>query len=472
MLDIDFFLQKYTNLKHNYKCLEEQHYKAQERIQFLLNENKNRLNLNEDEIITQCNQKPPVSLFPCENCHKNFVSSELLKSHQQRKHSAIEEKHELSDDNEKKDDHAAEINAQAIDELEQSLAPQLNPSKCIESNASSTNNNNNNESNTTNCTECSKKTKIHSSSIAIQCEVSSSTAEQIELAIEANTNIEKCKNDETNLDNDLVQSAYEVINELKKEIFDLKNSIEQKTAAEPHQPIPEPAVSIQDPNSVDTNDKIDVIEQKFNAFETMYVESQSQFIESFRNLDERQKIYMDNIQETIKEIVEKSLGQRDIHAIDNDMTIHENVCDTKTILRHNTEPENASIDKQSLERTINHLPENSADEILNALEKNVILKSSSGDDDDDDYGQEHSIIKADVHFSERSAARNSIEDEKNKSKKNGNKKMKEIAFNDFEQKLRQFGVDIESTGLSTPRSSEVKHDLAEEREEIKKVRYI
>lgn len=429
------------------------------------------MNLNEDGIVTQCNQKPPVSLFPCENCHKNFVSSELLKSHQQRKHSTIEEKHELSDDNEKKDDHVAELNTQAIDELEKSPAPQLSPSKCIESNVSSTNNNNNDESNTINCTECSKKSKIYSSSIAIQCEVSYPTAEQIEPAIEANTNIEKSKNDETNLDNDLVQSAYEVINELKKEIFDLKNSIEQKTAAEPHQNIPELAVSIKDPNSVDTNDKIDVIEQKFNAFETMYIESQSQFIESFRNLDERQKIYMDNIQETIKEIVEKSLGQRDIHAIDNDMTIHENVCDTKTILKH-TEPENESIDKQSLEKTINHLPENSADENLNALEENVILKSSNGDDDvddDDDYGQKHSIIEADVHFSERSAAQNSIEDEKNKSKKSGNKKMKEIAFNDFEQKLRQFGVDIESTGLSTPRSSEVKHGLAEEREEIKKV---
>lgn len=164
MLDIDFFLQKYTNLKHNYKCLEEQHYKAQERIQFLLNENKNRLNLNEDRIITQCNQKPPVSLFPCENCHKNFVSSELLKSHQQRKHSAIEEKHELSDDNEKQDG----------DKIEQNPKNELCLKQIeVEEPVEFINNNNNNDNESiANCNECSKKIKVTSSSVAIQCEAS------------------------------------------------------------------------------------------------------------------------------------------------------------------------------------------------------------------------------------------------------------------------------------------------------------
>lgn len=148
------FKQKYAILKQNYKCIEEQHYKAQERIQLLLNENRS------DQAATQTHK--PVSLYPCDQCTKNFLTADSLRSHQQRKHSTIEEKHELSDDNEK-----GEINSvkTAIVEGEKSKQD----TTILEHEMLQFNNNNENESGA-NCETCSQRKKINSSSVAIQCD--------------------------------------------------------------------------------------------------------------------------------------------------------------------------------------------------------------------------------------------------------------------------------------------------------------
>lgn len=149
-------------MKHNYKCLEEQHYKAQERIQSLLKE----LNGQEDV-------KGPPSLYPCDQCTKNFLTLDSLKSHQQRKHSVIAEKHELSDDNEKEycEDEKHESPKESPNKLKISMQSDfLIPKK--DDPPSNNNNNNDYEPNAeTNCMVCSKKAKTNLSSIAIQCEV-------------------------------------------------------------------------------------------------------------------------------------------------------------------------------------------------------------------------------------------------------------------------------------------------------------
>lgn len=165
-----FFIQlfqKYSNLKYNYKCLEEQHYKAQERIQFLLREIKNQQDMKGSQSM-KFNSKPS-SLYPCDQCTKNFLTSESLKSHQQRKHSDIEEKHELSDDNEKQNGH---LDKQvSMDELEPNQEEMLMPVDEDSHQSIIINNNNNNNESNGNCTECCEKSKISSSSVAIQCEV-------------------------------------------------------------------------------------------------------------------------------------------------------------------------------------------------------------------------------------------------------------------------------------------------------------
>lgn len=146
--------QKYAILKQNYKCIEEQHYKAQERIQLLLSENRS------DHGAMQTNK--PVSLHPCDQCTKNFLTADSLKSHQQRKHSTIEEKHELSDDNEK-----GEINSVKSAMVEGQSAKQ--DGTVSEHEMQQSNNNNDNELGAS-CETCSQRKKINSSSVAIQCD--------------------------------------------------------------------------------------------------------------------------------------------------------------------------------------------------------------------------------------------------------------------------------------------------------------
>lgn len=148
------FKQKYAILKQNYKCIEEQHYKAQERIQLLLNEKRS------DQAAIQIHK--PVSLYPCDQCTKNFLTADSLKSHQQRKHSTIEEKHELSDDNEKGEIDSVKT---AIGEGEKANQD----ATTSEHEMPQSNNNNENESGA-NCEACSQKKKINSSSVAIQCD--------------------------------------------------------------------------------------------------------------------------------------------------------------------------------------------------------------------------------------------------------------------------------------------------------------
>lgn len=161
-------------MEENYKCLEEQHYKAQERVQSLLK-----------ELSGQEDAKGPSSLYPCDQCTKNFLTLDSLKSHQQRKHTVIEEKHELSDDNEKDNN-----------VVEKDLSPKVSPHKVdsltpngvenrqneiADSNSNKNNNNNNNDNEpNANCLICSEKLKTNSSSVATQCEVNTFSNENAE----------------------------------------------------------------------------------------------------------------------------------------------------------------------------------------------------------------------------------------------------------------------------------------------------
>lgn len=121
------------------------------------------LNENRAEQATTHTHKP-VSLYPCDQCTKNFLTAESLKSHQQRKHSAIEEKHELSDDNEKGDNKTGKT---VIVEGEKSHQD----TPLLEHEILQSNNNNENES-SAKCEACSQKKKINSLSVAVQCDES------------------------------------------------------------------------------------------------------------------------------------------------------------------------------------------------------------------------------------------------------------------------------------------------------------
>lgn len=112
-------------------------------------------------------------MYPCDQCTKNFLTAESLKSHQQRKHSVIEEKHELSDDNEKGDFEIGKMPTSEDDEnLNQLTTTVTVPEETGLSEQGDSKFNNNNESEASkNCDACCQKKEVNSSSVAIQCDV-------------------------------------------------------------------------------------------------------------------------------------------------------------------------------------------------------------------------------------------------------------------------------------------------------------
>lgn len=275
------------------------------------------------------------------------------------------------------------------------------------------------------------------------------------------------------LDNEMIQSAYETINDLKKEIVELKNSLAVKSNDQLQQ---EHGVTMHDSGLTQTNDKIDTIEQKFNAFEIMYTESQHQFIESFRNLDEKQKIYMNNIQDTIKEIVEKSLVQHDTGskcptAADTvDENIERNTVVQGEISKEPVDDSNAKVNEDIIQKPELIARQTEPKPLIISVDQHNSIDTSSYSEDE----QTQLVCQADVHAASHIESNTFDQDDKRvtQMKKTKTKIIKDIAQNEFEMKMRQLGVDADSTGLNTPRSREIKHELVEERKGMKKVRHL
>lgn len=471
--------------------MEEQHYKAQEHIQLLLNApDENPLKKGEKHLLATSKTS---ALFPCNQCTKNFLTADSLKSHEQRKHSPIEEKHESSDDNEKETS-GKEVNEKKINEKEisdkEAIVKESNqananttkentdknePLKSQEENQTEiahqveVSNNNNNDQKTNDCTVCSKKMAMTCTHVAIQCGEDAFTKDNIEekeIRIDTGT---ETQGSEAKFEIDLIRNAFDTINDLKKEILDLRNALQPKTNEnEPN----EMASNINDSKLEQTNGKIDVIEQKFNAFESKFMESQQQFIESFRNMDERQMSYMNNIQETIMEIVEKSLNKQDA----ND-TVDEINKKPQNDATESIEPMHASNEGNNNEVN-NELNTEAQHEIQEVNQKpeikprNKVQTSYSQSSSESENDKKEMICQAEVHTVESDSNESEPEDAKivhAKPRKQSKHISKEIAINEFEQRLRQFGVDVDSTGLSTPRSQKVNQELIDERDEMKKV---
>lgn len=258
------------------------------------------------------------------------------------------------------------------------------------------------------------------------------------------------------IENGTLEHAQQTIINLRKEIEDLKTSLGTSASI-----IENPTtfdVETEDSNVVQTKDKIDVIERKFNAFETMYMESQNKFIESFRSLDERHKVYMDNIQETIKEIVEKSFGHHDEIVVQEELDTSKNEINFDIETENSSKMNNGLYSKPEIELKAYNPDPNSSSDLYSQSE-----------------GEETKIVcQVDVHKVSSDTTNQQNHDDELISKENAkipSKVFKDMALNEFEQRLHQFGVDADSTGLTTPRSCEVYQDLAEEREEMKKVCY-
>lgn len=437
------------------------------------------------------------TLFSCDQCTKNFLSVDSLKSHQQRKHSVIEEKHESSDDNEKGKANSSTLPTQIpvqslLDASNQSVEPanvlketpeaiaedgaKQNIQTAVSSDRNVTNvapnvrdsdnaanpigpdatqliegNRSNNERNledtvksniadttendnkvpSNECAVCLQRASLSSSNIEVQCD---------ESAVQTNSNVM------SGLESDLIQTAYETINELKHDILELRRALSGQATTATN--ADSQGIKMTDDGKLyETNEKIDVIEQKFNAFESKFMQSQNHFIESFRSLDEQQKSYMTNIQETIREIVEKSLTEQ-----------HTSVDDTSA----NKLPESQKHSREPVEMK----PAQSKPEVKprTTLQINPVSTTSESDSDNGEV-----VCRVDIHAVDSDQLNG--KGKESKSIEDGVRRTdpRKGVINELEQRLRQIGVDADSTGLSTPRSEQAQQNLSGDREEMVKV---
>lgn len=461
----------------------------------MLESNGNNRSIKQTEQIIE-NHVKATSLFPCDQCTKNFLTADSLRSHQQRKHSTFDEKHELSDDNEKEKNSSKEKNI-VKDAPKPKTPVEIELDQYINDSEQATKQDQraldkNNEVPKESCTECSKKSKLSSSSVAVQCE--EEAVPQIETdkqeSKQSETNVSQindtetadqvngsasCAEQQSKQEADLDRTAYEIINELKQEILELRNALNSKQIAKIPKEAPQEVVS-KDNKLEETNDKIEFMAQKFDAFEAMYTQSQNQFIESFRNLDERQKDYMNNIQETVKEIVEESIGKYSAPSLSK----------RAEVLEHNEESLNVTVKEIGVSNDDLIIDKNAKECVesgnINETKNDIVpLKRTTNtveidDESDSDWSSESEgkhkmvICQADIHTvdsgSDESSLKPTVKNVKKKPRKISTKLM---AKNEFEQRLRQLGVDADSVGLSTPRSQEIIEELADEREEMKKV---
>lgn len=504
--------------------MEDEYNKAQKRFQLLSNGNGGEAAATDGENPVKLIPPKVQALFSCNQCTKNFLTADSLKSHQQRKHSVIEEKHELSDDNEKgsmneelkangqmsepagdkeglhfiNDDDASNtaVNKDTLSTINGDDAPNVEvvengadapanvegPNKPAESIKpdepnepleSSTEKHeqpdkvpqldateNTNQAESTLCTVCLQRAAANSLNVGIQCD---------DVVMQGNNNNISPTNNITNnnsnsvnkddkamatFESDVIQTAYITINELKNDILQLRNALQ----GHPHEVADSELQGNQsNPNFNklnETNEKIDVIEQKFNAFESKFVQSQNAFIESFRNLDEQQKCYMSSIQETIREIVEKSLVEQHVdgHSIEN----HD---DNKTPLaKANEAPlvKENSMPKAKYRQNVENQTIQAKPEIKPRTTIQAPPNDSSSEESDSENGEV--VCRADIHAVDQMDSGQQSKDE-----------IRKDIMNEFEQRLKQIGVDGESIGLSTPRSEKAQQSLSDDREEMKKV---
>lgn len=92
---LHFLFQKNSSLKHSYKQIDEQHAKALERIKRL------ESLLGEDKLPEDLRKSASGTSIPCKFCTKNFLTSDLLNAHMERKHGDRGNPHARTDSHEK-----------------------------------------------------------------------------------------------------------------------------------------------------------------------------------------------------------------------------------------------------------------------------------------------------------------------------------------------------------------------------------
>lgn len=205
-----------------------------------------------------------------------------------------------------------------------------------------------------------------------------------------------------------------------------------------------------------TSVKIDVIQQKFLQFENMYFQSQQEFIANFRNLDERQKMYMSDIELTIKDIIGKSLSAASRSNLTIDVVGDTNLSD----LKQDNVPE------------VHDENENQAE-----VEREKIAKDQEDDGDRANTSSEYSLTDYSVEHENDDEIIYPIQTSDEQEQKEmipvpQKRKLRinrSVAVEELGRRLTEVGVNPSAIGLSTRKTKQIAKELSEDRDIVKKV---
>lgn len=425
------FMQKNSSLRQNFKRLEEEHYRALEKIQIIQSSHGIPAG---DERISDSN----VQISACESITREYQEQQ---SKLQSELKALKEKMNVAE--------------REIVQI--------------------SNNNMNFDPTNSSCVACAKRTDISFNSVAIQCDDgkgNGTTNDPEEASINndsernaASTEDANEQQTESTVEEVTVIKEADTIASLRAELQELKSSLVDKAKEQPETPKTK-SPGLEPKASTETNEKISEIQQKFTDFEAMYAQSQNQFIETFKSLDEQQKNYIHNIQDSIKEIVEKSLvqygstlqlnaepkpleakqvGSKPMEAIRKPV-------EAKPVGNKQTEAKAKPAEAKPV------LPVEAKVEIVNSATSAESFSSEYSSTEEGEEDEEEAVI-APVKTKSIPNAR---------SKPPSVVPSKEDVVREFEQRLEQLGVDSNASGLSSPLRCEVNKEIAEERKEIKR----
>lgn len=232
-----------------------------------------------------------------------------------------------------------------------------------------------------------------------------------------------------------------VITELKQEIANLKSELSNQSTAKNPEARTESPLPTNNTDLEQTNSKIDVIQQRFAKFETMYMQSQQEFIASFQNLDERQKVYINDIELTVKDIIERSFSSISRSSLALDAVSEPNLPVIKE-----AEPFEEQLHAESPKQ---------GDGVGSGSSEYSLTDYSVNENDDE-------IVYPIAETGAEAEKSDGLVPLKRRMRIN-----RSVAVEELQRRLAEFGVNPSALGVSTRKMAEIAKELGEDREVVK-----
>lgn len=280
-------------MRQNYKNLEEEHYKVKEQLERQSSHATSQKAATDHTVHTH--DVSSQYSFACKLCTKNFRSNESLDAHMKRKHDndgQCASPMPPGLDHQSNIGYAADAEAKRNDKdiKDQSNLAVVNgiAGDCVV-----------NEGKSVVCADCEERKQLTAVEISVQC--------NLEVAVADKPLIEHATDKEEDTSPEPINSAaklhrnenYEnLISAMRHEMLSVINQFQLS-----HDQRPKSSSNGQTERVLEqTNDKIDSIQERFTQFQEIFFKHQSEFAESFRNLDDRQQYYINHVNDMLKSV--------------------------------------------------------------------------------------------------------------------------------------------------------------------------